>query len=45
MVKKQFTEMVDCEDSGPMKEYVGMKINVDHATKSLKITHPILSKV
>ena len=45
MVKKQFTEMVDCEDNGPMKEYIGMKINLNHATKSLKITQPILSKV
>ena len=42
MVKKQFTETVDCDGIGPMKEYIGTKIDVDHATKSLKITQPIL---
>ena len=44
MVKKHFTDMVDCDDIGPMKEYIGMKINVDHATKNLKITQPVLVK-
>ena len=41
MVKKQFTGTVDCDDIGPMNEYIGMKIDVDHATKSLKMCQPI----
>ena len=36
MVKEQFTVTVDCDDIGPMKEYIGMKIDVNHATRSLK---------
>ena len=44
MVKKHSTEMVDCDNSGPMKECIGTKIDVDHATKSLKITQPVLVK-
>ena len=44
MVKQKFTKMVKCNDIGPMREYIGMKIDVDHATRSLKITQPVLVK-
>ena len=44
MVKKRVIDMVECDDIGPMKEYIGTEINVDHATKSLKITQPVLVK-
>ena len=44
MVKEQFTETVNCDNIGPMKECIGTKIDVNHATRSLKITQPILVK-
>ena len=43
-VEKQFTRTVNCDDIGPMKEYIGTKIDVNHATRSLKITQPVLVK-
>ena len=42
VVKQQFTETVDCNDIGPMKEYIGTKIDVDSAKCILKITQPVL---
>ena len=44
IVKKRFTKTVECDDIGPMKEYIGTKINVDHTAKSLKTTQPVLLK-
>ena len=38
----QFTGTVGCDDISPLKEYIGTKIDVNHATKSLKITQPLL---
>ena len=32
-VKKTFTETVNCNDIGEMKEYIGTKINIDNTTK------------
>ena len=43
-VKEQFTGTVNCDNIGLMKEYIGVKIDVNYATRSLKITHPILVK-
>ena len=39
---QNFTKVVDCNDIGPMQEYIGTKIDVDEKNKSLKITQPVL---
>ena len=36
-IKAEFTKVVDCDNIGPMQEYIGTKIDVDEKTKSLKI--------
>ena len=41
-IKKKFTETVDCNDIGEMKEYIGNKNNIDQHNKTLKITQPVL---
>ena len=41
-VKKKFTETVDCNYIGEMKEYIGTKINIDQHNKTLKIAQPVL---
>ena len=41
-VKQQFTETLDCDDIGPMKEYIGTKVDVDSKKCKLKITEPVL---
>ena len=40
-IKEMFTKVVDCDDIGPMHEYIGTKIDVDEKTKRLKITQPV----
>ena len=40
--KEKFTKVVDCNDIGPMKEYIGTKIDVDTKHKSLKTMQPVL---
>ena len=42
VVKQQFTETVVCNDIGPMKEYIGTKIDNDSEKCKLKITYPVL---
>ena len=44
VVKQQFTEIVDCTDISPMKEYIGTKLNIDSEKCKLKITQPVLVK-
>ena len=41
-VKVQFMSMVDCEDLGPMKEYIGTNIDVDMNNRHLKIVQQVL---
>eukprot|EP00957_Ditylum_brightwellii_P093910 7152097-Ditylum_brightwellii.AAC.2 len=36
--------MFDCEDLGPMKEYVGCKIDYNIEERYIKITQPLLIK-
>ena len=40
--KAVFTKVVECDDIGQMKEYIGTKIDVDTMHKSLKITQLVL---
>ena len=40
-VNSNFTSTVDCEDIGPMKEFIRTKIDVDKEQKSLKIIQPV----
>ena len=40
--KAEFTKVVECDDVGPMKEYIGTKIDVDTTCKSLKIMQQVL---
>ena len=44
-IKKHFTDMVDCDDIGEMKEYIGARIDIDLNNKSLEITQPVLVKI
>ena len=43
-IKAMFTKVVDCDDIGPMQEYIGARIDVDEKTKSLKITQPVFGQ-
>ena len=43
-VKQQFTETVDCDDIGPIREYIGTKIDIDSKKIKLKIMQPVLVK-
>ena len=41
-IKKKFTVIVDCDDIGEMKEYIGTKVSIDQHNNTLKITQPDL---
>jgi hypothetical protein len=40
--KKQLMEIFACEDQGPMKEYIGCKIEYDILRRYMRITQPVL---
>ena len=40
--KEEFTNSVDCEDSGELKEYVGCKVHYDREQRTVTITQPVL---
>ena len=44
VVKQQFTEIVDYDNSGPMRQYIGTKIDINKEKKKLKIMQPVLVK-
>jgi hypothetical protein len=39
--KQQIMNIFACEDQGPMKEYIGNKIDYDMECKLMKITQPV----
>ena len=41
-IKQMFTKVVDCDDIGPIQEYIDTKIDVDKNAKNLKITQLVL---
>ena len=41
-VKKKFTETVDSNDIGEMKEYIRTKVCIDQHNNTLKTTQPVL---
>jgi hypothetical protein len=41
-LKKEIMSMVDCDDGGEAKEFVGCKIEYNRAEKWLKLTQPVL---
>jgi hypothetical protein len=41
-LKMDMMAMVDCDDGGELKEYVGCKIDHDREARRLKITQPVL---
>jgi hypothetical protein len=40
--KAQMMKRFDCDEVGPMKEYVGCKVDINEADRSLTLTQPIL---
>ena len=40
--KKEFTRRFDCDDIGPLEEYVGCKVDRDIDNTSIKTTQPVL---
>ncbi len=40
--KQMFLEQVDCDDVGPLNEYLGCKVEINHQRKMAKITQPVL---
>ena len=41
-IKKRFMEIVNCDDIGEMKEYIGTKVSIDQHNNTLRIMHPVL---
>lgn len=40
--KREFSEVLECEDGGEIKEHIGRKINNDWRENSMTITQPVL---
>ena len=40
--KKLLTEKIDCDDSSPLTDYVGNKIDIDRKNRSMRVTQPVL---
>lgn len=40
--KEEFKTMFDCDDLGPLEEYVGCKIEYDREKRQMKLTQPVL---
>ena len=40
--KAHLSEFFDTDEGGPLKEYIGMKVDIDRATGSLKLTQPVM---
>ena len=41
-IKKKFMEIMDCNDIGEMKEYIGTKVSIDQHNNTLLIMQPVL---
>jgi hypothetical protein len=41
-LKREIMELVECDDGGEIKEFVGCKIDINRALKTLKLTQPVL---
>ena len=40
--KKLLTEKIDCDDVGPLTDYIGNKIDIDCENRSMHVTQPVL---
>ena len=40
--KKLLTEKIDCDDVGPLTNYIGNKIDIDRKNCAMRITQPVL---
>ena len=40
--KNEFCKLFECDDVGEFEEYVGCKLHIDRATRTMKFTQPVL---